>query len=346
MQITRITSHARSGFTLMEAIVATSILVVVLLASFGMLSRDTTLTRSSLGIQVAETRAQQMLHGLERELADARGANPTATLTAGVPSGGNRPLQVDSTLGFPPDGYVIASRGTPFVERIGYRALTTTTFVRPQRGLQCTDPATHPQGGQLIWGGLAEPIEIQTNPAANLYDGRAQVGGRTVFFRGDGTGFSYRVPTDPTGGNDFIDGDDLRWGANVRGTPLETGWYALEFVAKDTYDESITQDDLNHDGDTTDVFDVGQIRRRSWNSDALAATGDHVGLGPSCVIQERCRPGGDLDGDGFDDPMFLWDSGRRELSIRLFVLGRSSSNMPVVRKVETVVFLRNEAPGA
>ena len=64
--------------------VASCVLSLVLLSSYALLQNDATLSRSTLGISVAETRAQAMLHGLERELADARGANPIAPAKAAM----------------------------------------------------------------------------------------------------------------------------------------------------------------------------------------------------------------------------------------------------------------------
>lgn len=338
-------STARAGFTLTEALIATSITAVVLLSSYGLLQQDAHVSQSSLGIAVAEARAQSMLHGLERELADARGASPTATLVHALSSNDTSAARVSSTLGFPPASYLLLSRGTNAVERVSYASITDDRFQTLVRGVMGTDPANHSANGELLWGGLAEPIELQVNPSASLWDGRASIGGRTVFYRGDGTGFSYRTPTDPTGGSDFLDGDDLRWGATVRGVPIADGWCALVYDAREEYVEARTGDDLNKDGDVNDTFDVGQIRRRTWSTDAPATPGDDVGLSPTCVLQERGRPGADLDGDGLQDPMFLWDGTRRELSVRLFVLGRSREDAPIVRKVETVIFLRNDPEG-
>lgn len=335
--------RTRGGFTLIEALVAGCVLSLVLISSYALLQNDATLSRSTLGISVAETRAQAMLHGLERELADARGANPIAQLTQTATDSETGSLRVDSTLGFPPRGSLLVDRGNNGLERLGYASLTDTLFGALSRGEQCTEANVHIAGTEVLWGGLAQPIELQTNPPASLFDGRAQIGNRTVFFRGDGSGFSYRVPTDPSGANDFLDGSDLRWGATVRGVATLDGWLALEFVAKDTFDEARTGEDLNHDGDRTDVFDIGQIRRRTWSSAAPDAGGDDVALSPTVVLQERCAYGRDLDGDGLEDPLFLWDSTRRELSIRVFVLGHGVENQPVVRKVETTVFLRNVA---
>lgn len=332
----------RGGFTLIEVLIAGTILSIVLLTSYGMLQHDATLSRSTLGISVAETRCQTMIFELERELADARGASPVAVATQTMASGQTQ-LQVGSTLGFPTSGVLLIDRGTAQVERVRYGGINDTNFLAITRAQQCTNAVAHASGIEVLWGGLAQPIELQVNPPANLYDGRARVAGKTIFFRGDGTGFSYRVPTDPAGGRDFLDGDELRWGATVRGTPTLDGWFALVFEPKDTIDEAGCGTDLNNDGDFNDVFDVGQIRRKSWNSATPGVGGDDLGVGPTVVIQERCRYGRDLDGDGFEDPMFLWDAARRQLSIRIFVLGQAERSQPIVRKLESTIFLRNVA---
>ena len=147
--------------------------------------------------------------------------------------------------------------------------------------------------------------------------------------------------------------------------PLLTGWSALYYVPVGTYDEAQAGIDINHDGDRTDVFDIGQIHRRSWStSDPASADSREVPIGPSVVLQEHCRYGSDLDGDGFGQqgytdeilPMdhgrrallvdgrltlVLWDPVSGRLHLRLFVLGRSKQGWPTVRRVESMVFLRN-----
>ncbi|MCB9913649.1 MAG: hypothetical protein H6828_00710 [Planctomycetes bacterium] len=336
----------KRGMTILELLVCTSLLATILLSVFAVIERDTHLARSTLGIAVAETKAQQMLRDIEAELADARGTNPIAQVTMGLGSGSTAELVVDSTLGFPDEGTLLLERGTANEERLSYNGLGGggTRFLNLVRGLQCTQDATHATGVQLLWSGLAEPIALQTNPPAASWDGRALEATGPVFFRGDGTGFSYRVPVDPTGANPpnyLNDDDELRWGHDLGG-PTEDAWACLYFVAKTSYDESATGDDLNRDGDTNDVFDIGQIRRRIWNTVDPAAQSRELGLGPSNVMQERCNWGGDLDGDGFDDPLFLWDREARRLHVRLFILGRTNADVPIVRQVQSLVFLRNE----
>lgn len=344
MKLARRSTGRAAGFTLMEILVASGVILVVLLASFGLMEHDTRLTQSTLGISVAEMKAQQMLYGLERELADARGANPKASLTAVFRANTTSAMHVDSTLGFPPSGMLLIDRGTSHIERVAYAHMGANllSFTSLARSQQCTHAVIHPPNTELLWAALAEPIELQSNPPADLWDGRALEARGAVFFRGDGTGFSYRVPTDPSGGTDYLDGDDLRWGAIVEGQPISTGWAALIFVPKFTFSESLSGQDIDKDGDETDVFDVGQIQRHTWDT-ANPSAESELGLGPTSVLQERCNWGGDLDHDGFDDPVFLWNEETRELHVRLFVLGRSVSNIPIVRKVESTIFLRNEA---
>ena len=87
---------------------------------------------------------------------------------------------------------------------------------------------------------------------------------------------------------------------------------------------------------------MGQIRRLSWDATDPTGQVDDVGLGPTVLLQEQCNWGGDLDGDGFDDPIFLWDKDTNQLHVRLFVLGWAMKQMPIVREVDSVMFLRNE----
>ena len=99
--------------------------------------------------------------------------------------------------------------------------------------------------------------------------------------------------------------------------------------------------DLNGDGDRTDTFELGQIRARAWDTANPAVPASDIGLGPPVILQELCAHGRDLDGDGYDDPIFLWNPAEGRLHVRLFVLGRSKGEVPAVRKVETTIYLRN-----
>jgi len=339
--------NSRSGFSLVELTVAGTLFAMVVMGIVMVTAKDDANSKSNLAIGVAEMRAQQMLARLEDELGHARGASPRAQLTQAVASGDIGSLTVDSTLGFPSSGMLLVDRGNGALERLSYSRLDAggTRFLELKRGEQCTSGASHSAGADVLWCGLAEPILLQTNPAASLYDGRSMESTGPVFFRGDGTGFSYRVPVDPTGGTDFLVGGEVRWGAEVAHTPTATGWAAIWFEPSTTYAEATTGFDLNKDGDLADEYDIGQLRKRTWNTSNPADISIELGLGPTVIVQERCKWGRDLNRDGFDDPMFLWDANTRRLHIKLFVLGSSSASAPVMRAVESTVFLRNDPEG-
>jgi hypothetical protein len=335
---------ARRGAMLLETLVALTLFCVVILSSMAMVESGRRFSGSTLSITTVEDMAQQMLFRMERELASATGATPRFSLPATLTSGEVAGVAVSSNLGFPPRGTLVLERGTAREERLEYTGLEgVNRFVGLTRGVRCTKAEEHPgaEGTDHLWAGLAEPLDDQDAPPASAYDGIALEQGREVFFRGDGTGFSYRMPVDPSGGNNPLDGHDLFFGAELGAGPTTSGWMALVFEPSDTYEEAPTGDDLNADGDTLDVFDVGQLRRLAWDTSDPTIV-EELGLGPTAVLQERCNQGGDMDGDGFADPIFLWDAETNLLHVRLFLLGAAREDMPVVRKVESVMFLRNE----
>lgn len=335
----------RAGALLIETLIAITLFAVVLLSSMAVVESGRRFSSSTLQITTVEDLAQQMLFRMERELASATGATPKFSLPLALTAGETTAFTVSSTLGFPPRGTLLLDRGTPREERVAYTGLASASrFQGLTRGERCTEALEHAgnDGTDHLWCGLAEPLADQDAPSAGEYDGIALEQGRPVYFRGDGTGFSYRVPVDPSGGNNPLDGHDLFWGAELAGIgPSTNGWMAIVFEPSDSYAEAPTGDDVNRDGDTLDVFDVGQLRRLSWDTTDPARM-DELGLGPTSVLQERCNQGGDLDGDGFADPLFLWDAETNLLHVRLFLLGYARDDMPVVRKVESVMFLRNE----
>jgi hypothetical protein len=338
-------TNRRRGATLVEIVIVTSLFVTVLLASLGMIESGRRFSASTLEITHVEELTQQMLFSIEHELANASGFEATAILTEAFTADDAAALTVDSTLGFPPSGFLLLDRGTSTEERIAYRALEPDqiTFSELARGEQDTQAFDHADGGELLWCGLAEPLAEQVAPEPDDYDGIALEANGPLYFRGDGTGFSYRIPVDPSGGTNYLVEDELNWGAVVRGLgPTLDGRLALAYVPSSSYAEADRGDDLNGDGDVADVFDVGQIRRWAWDVTNPAGASEQIGLGPSAVLQERGNWGGDLDADGFADPLFLWNKDTNELHLRVFALGRTNDDFPVVRKVESVLFLRNE----
>lgn len=347
MRLSRLVRSARAlrGAMLIETLIGVTLFAVVILSSMAMVESGRRFSSSTMQITTVEDLAQQMLFRLEHELAPASGAEPIFTLAAPLNAADVGGMTVSSTLGFPPRGTLVLERGTPREERVSYASIAgLTEFGELSRGLACSTATDHAATSSVehLWTGLALPLENQVAPGPAEYDGIALEEGRQVFFRGDGTGFSFRLPVDPSGGNDPLEGDDLIWGADVPGIgPIRTGWMALIFEPKDVFDEAQHGDDVNKDGDTLDAFDVGQLRRLTWDTSDPSRVVE-LGLGPSQVLQERCNAGGDLDGDGFADPLFLWDPVRNLLHVRIYLLGASRADMPVVRKVESVMFLRNE----
>jgi prepilin-type N-terminal cleavage/methylation domain-containing protein len=337
--------RATNAFTLVELAIASAVLAIILSIGFGVVVREHRMTRATVAIGVAEVHAQDMLNRLAREIADAEGELPKALVATTIGAGDTGSLDVDTTLGFPDQGILLVERGTGSTERIAYDALGAggASFRGLARGVQCTNAHSHPPGASVLWGSLAQVVPLSGSPPPSDYDGRALEPEGPSFFVGDGTGFSYRLPTDPDGGSDVIQGDSIRWGAVAGGAPTLTGWAALVFVPISLVSEAELHVDLNKDGDETDTFEVGQIRARAWDTANPAAPASDIGLGPAVILQELCSSGRDLDGDGFDDPIFLWNPAEGRLHVRLFVLGRSKGEVPAVRKVETTIFLRNVA---
>ncbi len=333
-----------SGFALFETLISVGLFVIVFLSAVAMMDSGRRLSRTTLEISVVEDLAQQMLFRIERELANATGAEPR-TVVAGqdLTAGETARLQVSSTVGFPPFGRLVLEPGSPNEEILSYGSIDATEsfFQNLARGESCSDPAVHGLLRDVLWAGLAEPIENQDNPGPGEFDGTSSEFGRPIFFRGLGTGFSFRIPVDPTGGSNFLNGDDLNWGAEINGVQTTDGWKALYFLPKTEYVEAVTNEDVNRDGDSLDVFDIGQIRMLSWDRTDPGRRVD-IGLGPSAILQEQCNWGSDLDGDQFDDPIFLWNKDTNELHIRLFYIGLTQRDAPIVRQVHSTTFLRNE----
>lgn len=338
------TSRARrAGLTLLEVIIAAAIFSVLMVTATLNVHRDGQALRSLARRTHLESKAHEMLENIQARLEFAQGTTPQAWLQADLNAGETNTIEVDSTAGFPDAGTLLLQPGTANVERIDYVNLNPlgTQFLTLSRGVQCTDGSGHDDGTLARWAGMAEAIEDQIAPPASFFDGVSQEMFGQVFYRGDGYGFSFRVPTDPSGNMEFFDGTGaIQWGATVNDTPLLTGWSAVYFDPVALVSEAARGFDLNEDGDTLDSFDLGRIRLRTWDTAAPDTFTDFV-LCPPMILQEQCNWGGDLDNDGFQDPMFLWDPGSGRLRIRLFLLVSTQIEVPEVRTVEHAMFLRN-----
>ncbi|MDF1836994.1 MAG: hypothetical protein P1V35_03920, partial [Planctomycetota bacterium] len=242
-------------------------------------------------------------------------------------------------------GTLLIEPGSPLEERVDFDGLNpvNNTFSGLVRGVQCTSPTSHSDGVRAYWAGGAAALENQVGPPASQWDGQALTAEGPLFFRGDGTGFSFRVPTDPAGGTDYFDATGIRWGSKVNGNQSANGWSALTYVATRQITEADVGTDINGDGDEIDTFSLGQIRLQRWDAFANGVPMDDVALCPPIVAQELCNYGGDMDGDGFADPLFLWNPADGSLRIRLTIVSGLQNTRAVVNRLANTMYLRNGA---
>ena len=254
-------------------------------------------------------------------------------------------MDVDATAGFPDVGMLLIDAGTGSEERILYSEFdpAASAFLQLERGAQGGSPRSHASGATVLWAPAAVVIDEQVAPPASAFDGQSRELLADLFYRGDGTGFSYRVPVDPTGGTNYLTPAGVRWGATVGARPTEDGRACIYFQPIAEITEAERNFDFNGDGDLQDTFDLGRIHQRSWDAVDGNATASDLPLCPPMILQERNNWGSDLDNDGFEDPMFLWTPMSGRLRIRLFVLIGSVNRAQVVKRFETVLHLRNGA---
>ena len=346
------TNRARRGSTLIEVTFSAAILSVLLLALFGVLEREGQLGRSTLAVAIAENRAIELSGRLRRELVGARGKQVRCVLTESLSageSGAGTGVAVSTTTGFPPSGLLLVDSDTANFERVAYAGLDAgeREFKDLTRGQGGTSASAHSATPSWVWwAGMAIPIEGAPGPN----DGTAIMDGREVHFRGDGVGFSYRVPVDPDGSvglPDYLDGLDPAWGAITKSGPAgalapnTNGWCVIVYEVRDELTELELDADLNNDGDEADVFEQGRLIKITWDTEDPSVPVHRQALGPACILQERDAPAADLDGDGYEDPLFLWDADTRVLSLRMFILARGLPDRPTTRRIEARIFLRN-----
>lgn len=330
--------------TLIEVVVAVSIFAVLMLIATFSLQHEASSLASIARKTYLHGRADIVLDEVTTELRFAQGVDARAWLSADLLAGITDELALDTTRGLPDRGHLLLDAGTPDEERVAYTVMTSVPprLLNLTRGYLCGPDAFHAAGTRARWAGHAAAIEDQVDPPAEFYDGVSMEVSGQVYFRGDGTGFVFRIPVDPDGDGSFFDENGaVRWGAQVRGAHTVDGFSCFYYEPVALISESARGGDLNQDGDRTDRFDLGRIRMRSWNADTPATDYDDVALGPPIVLQERCAWGSDLDGDGFQDPIFLWEPQGGRLRIRMFVMAEARKNVPQVRRVESAVFLRN-----
>lgn len=283
----------------------------------------------------ADREVQQLLCSLEQGLLHAQGGTPIATLVEPLARGGGAAMHVDSTFGFPDRGALLLSPGTRSELRVSYTSVDTP-HARFE-GLRCESENTQPAGTAVQWAGSATllgPLAGQEWRSTDSYSG-------PVAFQGDGTGFVFRDLVD-TGGSGST-ADRIRWGAMVEGRSNVDGWSCIEFEPVALIRERDRSSDLNGDGDLDDSFDLGHLQLRHWSSLDPAGGVRGRSLGRPMILQEVDRPGGDMNGDGLEDPIFLWDPSSAWLRVRLHLLDQDENGRDTTRRVETSIHLRNSA---
>lgn len=333
----------RAGFTLVEMMVALAIVSIILAATAASLQREAKSMTELQRLSYSERIIQNLFSKIEQRLDFGQGMNPQTTLSSGISAAGTGGVTVLDPLGFPFEGTIVIDPGASSEERIAYTELApgVSELATLTRGSRGTSASFHSAGDVVLWEGAAFPIEEQIAPIAGTFDGQTDDLRGVVFYRGDGVGFSYRRPIDPAGTGTFIEDGAIRWGATVGGIDTTDGCASLVFSPVGVVSEAERNFDINSDGDLDDTFDLGGIANLGWNAVDPSLGTSSLDLVSPILLQEQDNYGGDMNGDGLDDPMFLWtpDSGR--LRIRLFALLGDVNGHEVVKRFETVLYLRN-----
>ena len=334
-----------AGFTLIEMIIALGVVSVILAATTLSLQKESESISDMQRLSHSERLIQDLFTKIEQRLDFAQGIEPTSTLDSALSGGATGAIDVTDVFGFPNEGMVVIEPGGANAERVSYAVLSPgsnalETLTRAERG---TAGVAHPAGSLISWEGVATPTEDQVAPAAGTFDGQTNDLRGPIFYRGDGVGFCYRKPVDPAGTGSFIGPAGIRWGATISGTDNEdaVGSIVYEPVAQIT--ELQREFDINQDGDLADTFELGRIRDIAWNAVDPALGTSSLALVTPIILQELDNYGSDLDGDGFLDPMFLWTPESGRLRIRFFALLGDVGGREVVKRFETVLYLRNGA---
>ncbi|MEM6675765.1 MAG: type II secretion system protein [Planctomycetota bacterium] len=342
---TRAKHGLRSGFSLIEMMVALTVVSIILVATAASLQREADSVSDLQRITYAERLVQELFTKLEQRLEFARGFTPNTTLQTPLGSTTTGSALLADISGFPHQGTFLVDPGTPSEERVAYADLDIggnrlEVMTRAQRG---TSGFTHPANAVVLWEGLAVPIDDQIAPPANAFDGQTDDLRGNVFYRGDGAGFSYQRPVDPARTGSFMTPTGVRWGAQVGGRDVTDGAAAITYVPVGQVTEGNLDFDINNDGDLLDTFDLGRMTELAWDGTDPALGTSRTDLIAPIILQEQNDYGSDLDGDGLQDPMFMWTPESGRLRVRLFALVGDLGGRELVRRFETVLYLRNGA---
>lgn len=331
----------RSGFTLIEVVIAFSVMTVILLATSSVLRRETQGINELQNMAYSERVMENAFSRILRTIQFARGFTPETSLLSTLTGDETEEVVLGDTSGFPDGGFIVIDRGAGTEETVEYGDLATvgSKLLNLDRGADGSQSRGHGAGASVTWSGLARPIANQTDPSASDYDGQTDDLRGEIYFIGRGAGLSYQVPVDPEHTGSFLGSSGPRWGSQVAGGEVEGAYGAVSFVRSIEITEAERKFDLNRDGDQDDTFDLGRIVLQGWSGNPAESI--RINLTPSIILQEKWAYGSDLDGDGFEDPMFLWTGAQGRLRLRFFVLAGTVNGHEVIRRFETIIHLRN-----
>lgn len=155
----------------------------------------------------------------------------------------------------------------------------------------------------------------------------------------DRTTINYQIPVDLDGdGTVFVTGtENVEYGFELGGMP-RNGSVTYSFVATETVSELALGRDLNGDGDSADVFDLGHMAKVMTDIDAGRTLTWKRG---NWLVQPSGAYGGDIDGDGDDDPIFE-QLGNHRLRISLWSLGVDPRIAPRLANSRSSVYAVND----
>lgn len=335
--------RAGAGFTLIEMMISLTVVSIILIATAASLQREAESVADLQRITYSERLIQELFTKIEQRLEFGQGFVPATTLQNALGAGTTAAADLADVAGFPNTGMLVIDPGTAVEERIAYSDVDIAgnaieTLVRAQRG---TTGNGHTATSVVLWEGLARPIDDQAAPPATAFDGVTDDLRGNLFYRGDGVGFSYQQPVDPARTGSFVEAGEVRWGARVGGGDVTSGAAAIVYSPVAQVTEANLDFDVNRDGDQLDTFDIGRIVEVAWNGTDTALGASRTNLISPIILQEVDNYGSDLDGDGLQDPMFLWTPESGRLRIRMFALIGDLSGYELIRRFETILHLRN-----
>ena len=164
----------------------------------------------------------------------------------------------------------------------------------------------------------------------------ADAAGVTIIDVGNAQVITFRlpkIPVDLDGDGTFLDADgNIEFGYNPRMLPVN-GRVMYEFVKTSDISEG-TRVDLNWDTDTDDAFDVGYMQKKITNPDD--ASDEIILKRGNWIVQPKDNWGGDIDGDGDKDPIFVKDGTR--VTISVWSLGADPRVAPRLANSRATVF--------